>query len=129
MPSGVGDVTCVTTYPYDKLSPIYCIFFQLWVSDSPKARLFLCLCFCTCSTHCVPYFHFFIFLISFSTVSRHSTSKLTWSECMAFSDTQTYIVNDLGGLKRFFNQGLYLTIEEEKVKKIMLMWVWYIDIL
>ncbi|XP_078105859.1 leucine-rich repeat-containing protein 43-like [Sander vitreus] len=51
----------------------------------------------------------------FALVSRHSTSKLTWSECMAFSDTQTYIVSDLGGLKRFFNQGLYLTIEEEKV--------------
>ncbi|XP_074495896.1 leucine-rich repeat-containing protein 43-like [Sebastes fasciatus] len=47
--------------------------------------------------------------------SRHSTSKLTWSECMDFSDTQTYIVSDLGGLKRFFNQGLYITIEEEKV--------------
>ncbi|XP_034726883.1 leucine-rich repeat-containing protein 43-like isoform X2 [Etheostoma cragini] len=48
-------------------------------------------------------------------VSRHSTSKLPWSECMAFSDSQTYIVSDLGGLKRFFNRGLYLTIEEEKV--------------
>ncbi|KAM9360668.1 leucine-rich repeat-containing protein 43-like [Symphorus nematophorus] len=48
-------------------------------------------------------------------VSRHSTSKLTWSECMEFSDTQTYIVTDLGGLKRFLNQGLYLRIEEEKV--------------
>ncbi|XP_034396736.1 leucine-rich repeat-containing protein 43-like [Cyclopterus lumpus] len=51
----------------------------------------------------------------FSTVSGHSTSKLTWSECMDFSHTQTYIVSDLGGLKRFFNRGLYLTIEEEKV--------------
>ncbi|XP_056273937.1 leucine-rich repeat-containing protein 43-like [Pseudoliparis swirei] len=48
-------------------------------------------------------------------VSGHSTSKLTWSECMDFSHTQTYIVSDLGGLKRFFNRGLYLTIEEEKV--------------
>ncbi|XP_029294705.1 leucine-rich repeat-containing protein 43-like [Cottoperca gobio] len=48
-------------------------------------------------------------------VSRHSTSKLTWSDCMDFSDTQTHVVSDLGGLKRFFNQGLYLTIEEEKV--------------
>ncbi|KAF1389194.1 hypothetical protein PFLUV_G00070910 [Perca fluviatilis] len=51
----------------------------------------------------------------FAHVSRHSTSKLTWSDCMAFSDTQTFIVSDLGCLKRFFNQGLYLTIEEEKV--------------
>lgn len=34
---------------------------------------------------------------------------------MDFSDTQTYIVSDLGGLKRFLNQGLYLRIEEEKV--------------
>ncbi|XP_075955398.1 leucine-rich repeat-containing protein 43-like [Anarhichas minor] len=48
-------------------------------------------------------------------VSGHSTSKLTWSECMDFSHTHTYIVGDLGGLKRFFNKGLYLTIEEEKV--------------
>nr|XP_046243473.1 leucine-rich repeat-containing protein 43-like [Scatophagus argus] len=48
-------------------------------------------------------------------VSSHSTSKLGWSECMDFSDTQTYIVHDLGGLKRFLNQGLDLRIEEEKV--------------
>ncbi|XP_032372974.1 leucine-rich repeat-containing protein 43 isoform X2 [Etheostoma spectabile] len=48
-------------------------------------------------------------------VSRHSTSKLPWSECMAVSDSQTFIVSDLGGLKRFFNRGLYLTIKEEKV--------------
>lgn len=58
------------------------------------------------------------FLISFFTVSRHSTSKLTWSECMDFSDTQTYIVSDLESLKRFLNQGLYLRIQEEKVQKI-----------
>ncbi|XP_071339130.1 leucine-rich repeat-containing protein 43-like isoform X1 [Trachinotus anak] len=48
-------------------------------------------------------------------VSRHSTSKVTWSEFMDFSDTQKYIVSDLGGLKKFLNQGLYLRIEEEKV--------------
>ncbi|XP_019113053.2 leucine-rich repeat-containing protein 43 [Larimichthys crocea] len=48
-------------------------------------------------------------------VSRHSTAKLTWSECMDFSDTQTYVVRNLGGLKRFFNLGLNLQIEEEKV--------------
>ncbi|XP_068460999.1 leucine-rich repeat-containing protein 43-like [Clinocottus analis] len=48
-------------------------------------------------------------------VSRHSTSKLSWSECMDFSHTQTYTVSDLGCLKRFFNKGFYLTIEEEKV--------------
>ncbi|XP_070819956.1 leucine-rich repeat-containing protein 43-like [Chaetodon trifascialis] len=48
-------------------------------------------------------------------VSRHSTSKLTWSECIDFSDTQTHIVRDLRGFKRFLNQGLYLSIEEEKV--------------
>ncbi len=60
----------------------------------------------------------YFFLISFSTVSRHSTSKLTWSECMDFSDTQTYIVSDLESLKRFLNRGLHLRIEEEKVQKI-----------
>ncbi|XP_035514109.1 leucine-rich repeat-containing protein 43-like [Morone saxatilis] len=48
-------------------------------------------------------------------VSRHCTSKLTWSGSMDVSDTQTYIVRDLRGLKRFLNQGLYLSIEEEKV--------------
>ncbi|XP_030272338.1 leucine-rich repeat-containing protein 43 isoform X2 [Sparus aurata] len=48
-------------------------------------------------------------------VSRHSTSKLSWSECMDFSDTQTHNITDLRGLKRFLNQGFYLRIEEEKV--------------
>ncbi|KAG8011991.1 Leucine-rich repeat-containing protein 43 [Nibea albiflora] len=48
-------------------------------------------------------------------VSRHSTAKLTWSECMDFSDTQTYVVRNLGGLKRFLNLGLHLQLEEEKV--------------
>ncbi|XP_042276405.1 leucine-rich repeat-containing protein 43-like [Thunnus maccoyii] len=47
--------------------------------------------------------------------SRHSTSKLPWSECMDFSDTQTYIVSDLGSFKKFLNQGLCLRIEVEKV--------------
>ncbi|XP_029018535.1 leucine-rich repeat-containing protein 43-like isoform X2 [Betta splendens] len=47
-------------------------------------------------------------------LSRHSTSKLPWSTCMDFSDTQTYTVSDLGALKRFFNQGVRLSIEEEK---------------
>uniref|UniRef100_A0A8C2Z237 Uncharacterized protein n=1 Tax=Cyclopterus lumpus TaxID=8103 RepID=A0A8C2Z237_CYCLU len=64
-----------------------------------------------------------VYYSDFSTVSGHSTSKLTWSECMDFSHTQTYIVSDLGGLKRFFNRGLYLTIEEEKVKKTWFEWV------
>nr|XP_040051436.1 leucine-rich repeat-containing protein 43-like isoform X1 [Gasterosteus aculeatus aculeatus] len=50
-----------------------------------------------------------------SSVSAHSTSKLPWSGCMDFSHTQTYIVTHLGDLKRFFNRGFYLTIEEEKV--------------
>ncbi|XP_074525636.1 leucine-rich repeat-containing protein 43-like isoform X2 [Halichoeres trimaculatus] len=48
-------------------------------------------------------------------VSRHITSKLAWSECMDFSDTQTYTVSDLSGLKRFLNQGLLFQIQEEKV--------------
>ncbi|XP_035809736.2 leucine-rich repeat-containing protein 43 isoform X2 [Amphiprion ocellaris] len=48
-------------------------------------------------------------------VSSHSTSKLTWSECMDFSDAQTYVVSSLGDLKKFLNQGLYLRLEEEKV--------------
>ncbi|XP_034548659.1 leucine-rich repeat-containing protein 43-like [Notolabrus celidotus] len=48
-------------------------------------------------------------------VSRHSTSKLAWSDCMDFSNTQTHIVSDLGRLKRFFNEGLHLRIEEEKI--------------
>ncbi|KAG7223410.1 hypothetical protein INR49_015513 [Caranx melampygus] len=48
-------------------------------------------------------------------VSRRSTSKLAWTECMDFSDTQMYVISDLGGLKQFFNQGLYVSIEEEKV--------------
>ncbi|XP_062273837.1 leucine-rich repeat-containing protein 43-like [Scomber scombrus] len=47
--------------------------------------------------------------------SRHSTSKLPWSECMDFSDTQTFIVSDLQSFKKFLNQGFYLRIVEEKV--------------
>lgn len=39
---------------------------------------------------------------------------------MDFSDTQTYTVCDLEGLKRFLHHGLYLRIEEEKVQKIKL---------
>ncbi|KAK2902067.1 hypothetical protein Q8A73_011813 [Channa argus] len=48
-------------------------------------------------------------------VSRHSTPKLAWSENMDFADTKTYIVSDLGALKKFLSQGLYLCLEEEKV--------------
>lgn len=36
---------------------------------------------------------------------------------MDFSDTQTYVISDLGGFKKFLNQGLRLSIEEEKVPK------------
>lgn len=68
-------------------------------------------------------FYLLIFLmICFSTVSRRSTSKLAWSECMDFSDTQKYVISDLGGLKKFFNQGLYVSIEEEKVKNKEGLW-------
>lgn len=69
-----------------------------------------CLCFYTCNTHCVRHLDSLI-----STVTRHSTTKLTWSDCIDFSNTKTHVMSDLGGLKRFFNQGLYLTIVEEKV--------------
>ena len=68
-----------------------------------------------CSVHCVLNFHSCIFVICFSLVSRHSTSKLSWSECMDFSDTQIHNITDLRGLKRFLNRGFYLRIEEEKV--------------
>ncbi|XP_062240976.1 leucine-rich repeat-containing protein 43-like isoform X2 [Platichthys flesus] len=48
-------------------------------------------------------------------VSRHSTSKLTWSEHMDFSDTHVHTGSDLGGLKKFLSRGLSLRVEEEKV--------------
>lgn len=48
-------------------------------------------------------------------VLNYSTSKLTWAECLDFSHTATFIVSDLGGLKRFLNRGLFLRVEEEKV--------------
>ncbi|KAM3611060.1 uncharacterized protein V6R79_012922 [Siganus canaliculatus] len=48
-------------------------------------------------------------------VSRHSTLKLRWSDSMNFEDTQTHVVSDLGGFKRFLKQGLSLRIEEEKI--------------
>lgn len=103
----------------------------VYVISTMCPRLAKCLAFSVISgsgfyvfVHAVPTecqtFTSVFFLISFYTVSRHSTSKLTWSECMDFSDTQTYTVSDLEGLKRFLNQGLYLRIEEEKVQKIRL---------
>ncbi|KAM4577102.1 leucine-rich repeat-containing protein 43-like [Odontesthes bonariensis] len=48
-------------------------------------------------------------------LSPHSTSKRIWSECVDFSDTQTYLVSSLEDLKKFLNHGLYLRLEEEKV--------------
>ncbi|XP_030593899.1 leucine-rich repeat-containing protein 43 isoform X2 [Archocentrus centrarchus] len=48
-------------------------------------------------------------------VLRHSTSKLSWSESMDFSDTQTHTVSALADLKKFLNRGLHLRLEEEKV--------------
>ncbi|XP_053277033.1 leucine-rich repeat-containing protein 43 [Pleuronectes platessa] len=48
-------------------------------------------------------------------VWRHSTSKLTWSEHMDFSDTHVHTGSDLGGLKKFLSRGLSLRVEEEKV--------------
>ncbi|XP_063344869.1 leucine-rich repeat-containing protein 43-like [Pelmatolapia mariae] len=57
---------------------------------------------------------FEVFSIS-TTVLRHSTSKLSWSESMDFGDTQTHTVSALGDLKKFLNRGLRLCLEEEKV--------------
>ncbi|XP_047447868.1 leucine-rich repeat-containing protein 43-like [Mugil cephalus] len=48
-------------------------------------------------------------------VSKHSTAKVTWSECMDISDTQTHTVSSLGCFKKFLNQGLCLWLEEEQV--------------
>lgn len=59
-------------------------------------------------------------LFSFSSVSNHSTSKLTWAECLDFNHTAAFIVDDLRGLKRFLNGGLFLRVEEEKVQKLKL---------
>lgn len=68
--------------------------------------------------YCVVTFRLYVSMTPFSTVSKHSTSKLTWSECMDFSDTHIHVVSELGDLKKFLNQGLNLWIEEEKVQKI-----------
>lgn len=62
-----------------------------------------------------PEIYFPVSLIFPFVESRHSTSKLPWSECMDFSDTQIFIVSDLQSFKKFLNQGFYLTIVEEKV--------------
>ncbi|XP_037536008.1 leucine-rich repeat-containing protein 43-like [Nematolebias whitei] len=48
-------------------------------------------------------------------LSQHNTSKLSWTELVDFSDTQTFTVSSLGDLKKFLNQGLYLRLEEEKI--------------
>lgn len=105
-------LACVKEFPLFTTQSVVCLYILLlsYVSLT-RQRPGLFLCFSTCSTHYMPTFHLC------STVSRHSTSKLSWSECMDFKDTQTHIVTDLEGLKRFFNQGLDLRIEEEKVQK------------
>ncbi|MED6240948.1 hypothetical protein ATANTOWER_016433, partial [Ataeniobius toweri] len=48
-------------------------------------------------------------------LSQYRTSKLTWSDYMNLSYTLTHTVSSLGDLKRFFNQGLCLNLEEEKI--------------
>lgn len=57
------------------------------------------------------------FLKLFSPVSTRGTSKVTWSAEMNFQDTQTYVVHDLDGLKRFCHRGLDLNVVEEKVMR------------
>lgn len=85
--------------------------------------MFILLFVYMCVPQCGSFYFFYLFLIiCFSIVSRRSTSKLAWSECMDFSDTQKYVISDLGGLKKFFNQGLYVSIEEEKVKNKERLW-------
>ncbi|MEQ2281629.1 hypothetical protein AMECASPLE_032413 [Ameca splendens] len=51
-------------------------------------------------------------------LSQYRTSKLTWSDYMNLSYTLTHTVSSLGDLKRFFNQGLCLNLEEEKPLKM-----------
>uniref|UniRef100_A0A8D3B4C1 Leucine-rich repeat-containing protein 43 n=1 Tax=Scophthalmus maximus TaxID=52904 RepID=A0A8D3B4C1_SCOMX len=83
----------------------------------PDFFVFSCLHMCKMN-YCVVTFRLYVSMTPFSTVSKHSTSKLTWSECMDFSDTHIHVVSELGDLKKFLNQGLNLWIEEEKVQKI-----------
>ncbi|KAJ3604209.1 hypothetical protein NHX12_028950 [Muraenolepis orangiensis] len=45
----------------------------------------------------------------------HTTAALAWDQCMDFFHTQTLVVQDLPGLKRFLVQGLWLRLEEDKV--------------
>ena len=57
-------------------------------------------------------------LVLFHIVLRHSTSKLTWAECMDFLHARSFVADDLGSLKIFLNEGIWLRIEEEKVQHI-----------
>lgn len=52
-------------------------------------------------------------------MSEYRTSKLIWSDRMDLSYTQTFTVSSLGDLKKFFSQGLFLNLEEEKVQEII----------
>ncbi|XP_061586218.1 leucine-rich repeat-containing protein 43-like [Cololabis saira] len=47
--------------------------------------------------------------------SQYTTSKRNWSDIMDFCYTQTFVLNSLSNLKKFFNWGLYVRLEEEKV--------------
>ncbi|KAM6954425.1 leucine-rich repeat-containing protein 43-like [Aplochiton taeniatus] len=48
-------------------------------------------------------------------VTRHSTPKLPWAECMDLGYTRVHSTSDLGSLKSFLLRGLWLSVEEEKV--------------
>nr|XP_061800665.1 leucine-rich repeat-containing protein 43-like [Nerophis lumbriciformis] len=46
--------------------------------------------------------------------SRHRTSSQSWSDCVDFGDTLTFVVRDLSSFKKFLHRGLRLFIEQEK---------------
>ncbi|XP_029961123.1 leucine-rich repeat-containing protein 43-like [Salarias fasciatus] len=48
-------------------------------------------------------------------VFKHSTSGVPWSECMDFSNSQTFTIRSLGDFKKFLSQGICVRLEEEKV--------------
>ena len=98
------------------------IIYQLFSVDCPSLSLVFGLT--TDWDHSYCFFVFFFFpSIFFSSVSQHNTSKLVWSETMDLCTyVWTYVTRSLRDLKKFFNRGLYLRLEEENVHKSKTWW-------
>uniref|UniRef100_A0A672JQU8 Leucine rich repeat containing 43 n=1 Tax=Salarias fasciatus TaxID=181472 RepID=A0A672JQU8_SALFA len=104
------DHTCTHTTNYSSAAKIF-----LQVSKSEICLIVEIICWlildCICENqHSVMCFSPAVF--------KHSTSGVPWSECMDFSNSQTFTIRSLGDFKKFLSQGICVRLEEEKVQKL-----------